>query len=172
RCSRDHSAAQERQAMETRHSWRDRAERGPPRVETLRPDDMATMERLSPPKPRRNKDALCQTAGSAPYGAGLRPSGRGVPSSCCRPERLHHSRHAHYRSRGISLSGDRGTLTVRPFVQQSPFLPPNRIGSMANIAVSTQIRHDTLRRLNLCRQITGKAASNPDGRDPMRANRP
>ena len=75
--------------------------------------------RLPPPKPRRDQDALCQTARPASHGTGLRPSGRGVPSSCCRPERLHRSRHAHYRSRGISLPADRGTLTVRPFVQQS-----------------------------------------------------
>ena len=54
------------------------------------------MERLSPPKPRRNKDALCQTAGSVPHGAGLRPPGCRVPGPCGRPERLHrtwHTRH-------------------------------------------------------------------------------
>ena len=105
--------------METRNSRRDRAQRGLASVETLRPDDMATMERLSPPKPRRNQDALCQTTLSAPPGARLRPSGRGVPSSCRRPERPHRARYAHYRDRGTSLSGERGTPTVRPFVQQS-----------------------------------------------------
>ena len=34
------------------------------------------MERLPLKEPRRDKDALCQTARPAPHGAGLRPSGR------------------------------------------------------------------------------------------------
>ena len=50
-----HPAAQERQAMEARHSQRDRAQRGLACIQTLRPDDLATMERLPPPKPRRNQ---------------------------------------------------------------------------------------------------------------------
>ena len=43
----------------------------------------------SPPKPRRSQDALCETAGSAPHGAGLRPPGVQVPGPCRSPERLH-----------------------------------------------------------------------------------
>ena len=66
-----HPAAQERQTVEARHSRRDRAQRGLACIQTLRPDDLATMERLPPPKPRRNQDALCQTAGPAPGRAGL-----------------------------------------------------------------------------------------------------
>src|SRR5690606_19447609 len=83
------------------------------------------MERLSPPKPRRNEDALCETAGSAPHGAGLRPPGRGVPDPCRRPERLHRTRHTRNSSRGMTPSGERGTLTVSQFVQQSQPDPPN-----------------------------------------------
>ena len=32
-------------------------QRGPARIQTLRADDLATMERVSPPKPRRDQDA-------------------------------------------------------------------------------------------------------------------
>jgi len=66
-----HPAAQERQAMKARTSRRDRAQRGLACIQTLRPDDLGTMERLPPPKPRRNQDALCQTAGPALDRAGL-----------------------------------------------------------------------------------------------------
>ncbi|MCC6008587.1 MAG: hypothetical protein JJU40_13035, partial [Rhodobacteraceae bacterium] len=47
-------------------------------------------------------------------------SGRRIPGSYRRPERLHRARHSRNRSRGVSLSGERGTLTVTRFVQQSP----------------------------------------------------
>ena len=43
-----HPAAQERQAMEARHSWRDRAQRGLACIQMLRPDDLATMVRGQP----------------------------------------------------------------------------------------------------------------------------
>ena len=86
--------------------------------EILRPGHLATMERIPPPKPRRNQDALCQAAGPAPHGAGLRPSGRGVPGPCRRPERLHRARHPRHGGRGISLSGERGTSAISRFVQQ------------------------------------------------------
>ncbi len=80
---------------------------------------VATMERIPPPEPRRNQDALRETAGSAPHGAGLRPSGCGVPGSCRRPERLHRARHPCHKGLGIGLSGDRGIPVVSLFVQQS-----------------------------------------------------
>ena len=85
-----------------------RAQRGPARITALRPHYLATMERVSPPEPRRDvrrirkqsgglfsrrSDALRQTAGPAPHGAGLRPSGRGVPGQGGRPERFHRARH-------------------------------------------------------------------------------
>ena len=86
RCRRHHSAPQERQTMEARYRWRCRPQRGHARITPRRSDDLATMERLSPPEPRRNlsrarrpsggsfsrrMDARCQTAGSASGHAGL-----------------------------------------------------------------------------------------------------
>ncbi len=75
RRSRHHSAAQERQAVESCHRRCSRAQRGPAGVKIPRPCALATMERLPPPKPRRNQNALCETAGPAPNGEGLRSSG-------------------------------------------------------------------------------------------------
>lgn len=46
-------------------SRRNRPQRGASRFERLRPDDLATMERLPPPEPHRNQDALFETAGPA-----------------------------------------------------------------------------------------------------------
>ena len=95
--------------LEARQSRRDRAERGPVRIKTLRPDDLAQMERLSPPKPRRDmrrirkrsrgsfsrrSDALCQTAGPTSGRSGLRPTGGRVPDPHGRAERLHRARNA------------------------------------------------------------------------------
>ena len=111
RC-RDHPAPQERQTLEGRQPRSDRAQRGLARIETVGSDDLATMERLSPPKSRRDQDALRETAGPTPEREGLRPSGRRVPNPCGRPERLHCARHAHHRGRGISLSGERGTPAI------------------------------------------------------------
>ncbi|SLN56798.1 Transposase DDE domain protein [Falsiruegeria litorea R37] len=77
------------------------------------------MERIPPPKPRRNEDALCQTAGPAAHGAGLRPTGRRAPGPHRRPERLHRARHTRHGSCEISPSGERGTSAFSRFVQQS-----------------------------------------------------
>jgi hypothetical protein len=60
----------------------------------------------------RRMDALRETAGAAPHGAGLRPSGSGVPGSCRDPEQLHRARHPRHKGRGISLSGDRGSPAI------------------------------------------------------------
>ncbi len=79
------------------------------------------MERLSPPKPRREQDALRQTPGSAPLRTPVRPSGRRVPGPCCRPQWLHRARHPRHGSRGMSLSGDRDSSAIRRFAQQSRF---------------------------------------------------
>jgi len=81
---------------------------------------LATMERLPPPEPCRDENALCKTAGSAPHGAGLRPPGRGVPGSCCCAEQLHRARHPGYEGRRIGRSRDSGSPTVSRFVQQNP----------------------------------------------------
>ena len=54
---------------------------------------------------RKRKCDFRETVGPAPHGAGLRPSGRGVPSPCHRSERHHRTRHPCHRDRRISLSG-------------------------------------------------------------------
>ena len=133
-CCRDHPAAQERQTLEGRHHGGNRAQRSLARIETVGPRAPATLERLSPPEPRRDMsragkpsggsfsrrmDALREPVGSAPHGAGLRPPGRRVPGWCCRAERLHRARHPRHEGRGISLSGRRGSPAVSRFVQQS-----------------------------------------------------
>ena len=64
-----HSAPQECEAVEVRHRRSHGPKRSPARREIPRPRALATMERISPPKPRRNEDALCETAGPAPHGA-------------------------------------------------------------------------------------------------------
>ena len=96
------------------------AQRGPSGIEISGPCTLATMERIPPPKSRRNQDALCETARPAPHGAGLRPSGGRVPGSCGRSERLHCARHPRHTGHGISLSGRRGSPAVSRFLQQSP----------------------------------------------------
>jgi len=63
------------------------------------------MERITPPEPRRNKDALYEAAGPAAHGAGLRPTGRGDPGPHRRPERIHRARHTRHGRCGISPSG-------------------------------------------------------------------
>lgn len=75
-------------------------------IETRRTNHLATMERLSSPKPCRDQDALCETAGAAPARPGLRSSGRRVPGACCRFERRHSARHPLNRwSRDKSVRG-------------------------------------------------------------------
>ena len=93
---------------QARHGRGSRAQRGPARIQTLRPDDLATLARFPPPKPRRNMsrarkqsgglfsrrmDAVSETAGPTAARKGLRTSGRRVPDPCGRHERLHFPRH-------------------------------------------------------------------------------
>ncbi len=94
-----------------------------------RPARTRSPGRPSPPKPRRDMsrmrkrsggpfprrmDALCEVAGAAPYGAGLRPSGRRTPGPHRRPERIHRPRHTRHGSCGISPSGKKGNLGHHP----------------------------------------------------------
>ena len=44
--------------MEECHRWRGRTKRGSARIEIPRSGHLATMERVPPPEPRRDKDAL------------------------------------------------------------------------------------------------------------------
>jgi hypothetical protein len=116
---------------------RHRAQRGAAGVEIPRTCALATVERIPPQEPCRNMsrarkrsdgsfsrrlDAVRKTAGSAPHGARLRPSGGGVPGSCRGSERLYRARHPRHEGRAIGLSGERGGPTVNRFVQQSPRL--------------------------------------------------
>ena len=80
---------------------------------------MATVERISPPQPCRNQDALCETTWSAPLGAGLQSASCGDPNPRCDPKRLHSSWHTAYRRRRLNPSGVRGAPNSGRFVQQS-----------------------------------------------------
>lgn len=80
--------------MEDRHCRRRGAQRGPARCEVPRPRALAKMEWISPPEPRRDEDALRETVGATPHGAGLRSPGRRTSGPYCRPEQLHRPRHA------------------------------------------------------------------------------
>jgi hypothetical protein len=78
-------------------------------------------------EPRRNENALCEAVFAMPYGARLRSSGRGVPGSGGRLERLHPPRHPRHEGRGIGPPGRRGISAVKQFAQyshdNSPFVP-------------------------------------------------
>ena len=52
-----------RQAVEARHRRRDRTKRSPARIKSLRSNHLATMERLSPPEPRRNMSRARKQSG-------------------------------------------------------------------------------------------------------------
>ena len=95
---------------------------------------------IPPSKPRRNEDALSETAGIAPHGKRLRSTGRGASGPYRRSERRHRARRPCHRAHGISLSGERGTSALSRYVQQSPsatvtlsnlFRPP--MASCANL---------------------------------------
>ena len=51
---------QEREAVEGHHRWRGRPKRGTAIIEIPGPRVLATMERIPPKKPHRDKDALCE----------------------------------------------------------------------------------------------------------------
>ncbi len=80
---------------------------------------VAEPDRLPPPQPRRDKDALCETSRSTPLGARLRPSGCGDPNPGSHPKRLHSDWHTTYRRCRLNPFGVRGSLTAGLFVQQS-----------------------------------------------------
>ncbi len=119
-CSCCHSASQECQAMEAYEQRGHRPEPSRGGVKIPGPHPVAAMEWLSPPKPRRDQDALCETTGPEPHGAGLRPAGRGDPHPHRRAKPLHSSWHPCHRARRISPSGERGRTLFTRFVQLSP----------------------------------------------------
>ena len=51
---------QEREAVEGHHRWRGRPKRGTAIIKIPWSGPLATIERISPPKPRRDKDGLCK----------------------------------------------------------------------------------------------------------------
>ncbi len=119
-----HLATEERQAMESRHRrcvrhgsrtdgdpWLT-AQRGPAGIEIPGPGHLAPMEWVSPPEPRRDKDALRQTAGPTAHGARLRSPSRRAPSPHSHSERLYRARNTRHRGRRMSPLGGRGTLAV------------------------------------------------------------
>ena len=67
----------------------------------------------STPKPRRDKDALYKTDGSAAFGMGLRPPGRGDPSPPSCPVWLLRARYSWHSSHWISPFRKRGILDIR-----------------------------------------------------------
>ena len=99
-----------------------RPERGAARIEIPRPRDLAKVERLPPPKPRRDEDALREAAGAEPHGTRLRSSGRRTPGPRRRAQWLHRPRHTCHRARGTSGSGERGGPGDTLFAQQSQAL--------------------------------------------------
>lgn len=120
-CSR--FTAHERETLEDHHRRRRRPQRGPAHITALWPNHLATMERLSPPKPHRNEGTLCETPESAPHGARLRPPGRGVPGSCGCPQRVHRARNTHHRwSQDRSIWG-KGNSARHPICAAEPWIP-------------------------------------------------
>jgi hypothetical protein len=71
----------------------------------------------SPPKPRRDEDALREAAGTEPHGTPLRSPGRRAagPRRCA--ERLHRARHTDHGPDRISPSGERGSTGFTLFAQ-------------------------------------------------------
>ena len=68
----------------------------------------------------RAADAGCETAGSVPHGAELRPHACGGPGPRRRRERPCRTRHPRTPGRGISLSGAREPRSLRRSVRPSP----------------------------------------------------
>jgi hypothetical protein len=120
------------QAMATRYIWSQSAKRRSSIRDISGPRIVATGDRVSPQKPRRNNplgrcctipcravDALCEITRSASLGARLRPPGCGDPNPCHDPQRLHSSWYTAYRDPRLNQSGVRGSPASSRFVQQS-----------------------------------------------------
>ena len=114
-----HPAAQERPTPEAHECRGHRSQSGGRCIAIPGPRLVATMERIPPSQPRRNKNALCETDGTKPHGEGLRPAGRGDPNQDRRPQSLHRSWHTRHQARRIDPSGQRENITVSRLVKQS-----------------------------------------------------
>lgn len=100
-------------------------QRGPACINALRAHDLATMERQSPPEPRKGENALRDAAGSASDRKGLRSSARRVPNPYCRPERLHRLASLSRKPRDKSVWG-KCSLGQKPIRAAEPMTGPNR----------------------------------------------
>ncbi len=120
RCPCRHPATQKRQALEASHGGRHRAQRGSAGIEIPWPRDLAKLERIPPPKSCRDKDALHETSGATPHGAGLQPTSRRGPSPHCHHERLYRARHTRHENRGVNVSGERGKSVQRRLCATKP----------------------------------------------------
>jgi hypothetical protein len=117
---RQHATAQKRQTLEADAGAGTGPQRGIADIVVLGSCALETMERSSPPKPRRDESALRKTPVPTPPGARIRPSGGRVQYPECRAQLLHRTGHTHHRGRGISLSGAGQSPAVNRIVQQSP----------------------------------------------------
>ena len=129
-CPCRHTAAQECQVMEARYTQGQSPQRSRPILEISGLRIVATGDRISPQKPRRNEpshglqanhckavDALCKTTRSASLGARLRMPGCGDPNPCRDPQRLHSSWYTANRDPRLNPSGVRGSMSFNRFMQ-------------------------------------------------------
>ena len=91
------------------------AARQPP----FRTRHLATMERLSSPKPRGDQDEVLQSSRREDRLARFRAPGRRASHPRRGAQPLHRPRHARHAARGMSLSGERGGSHFRRVAQQS-----------------------------------------------------
>lgn len=121
-CPCRHTAAQECQVMEARYTRGQSTQRSRPTLKVSGPRIVATDDRISPQKPRRNEDALCENTRSASLGARLRSPGCADLNPCCDPQRLHSSWYTAYRNPRLNPSWVRGRSTSGRFVQQRRYM--------------------------------------------------
>ncbi len=122
------------QAVEGGQPRRRGGERGPARREAPRPDHLAPMERIPPPKPRRDRDEPHEAARPDAHGTRLRTPDRRTPGPHRRPQSLYRDRHPRHAARRPTFVRERGSPAISRFVQQgqSDFL--------CNCAMSSNLR--------------------------------
>ena len=113
-----HPTPQKRQAVETDEPRRHSAQRSFASLKVPGTRYLATMERLSPPKPCRDQDELHQAAWSVFDGERLRSPGRGTTDPHCSVKRIHCAWRTRHSGRRVNPSGERVSLALSRFVQQ------------------------------------------------------
>ncbi len=146
------------ETLEDRHRRSRGAQRDAATIEVSRPSPVASMERISPLKPRRDEDALHEAVGTAADGTGLRPTGCRDPGPHRRPERLHCARHSRHRGHETSLSGEgeprrSADLCNRApsrysFVRQNPSTVPSEVPENGNCRPQLVARPEPARPLS------------------------